>query len=217
MSIEWKELDLHNCEELLTEALHLYDLSFPEEVRESHDLFSRSIALSSSENKYHFLVGLEDGKIISLATAHYFAKANFGYIVYLAVHPDKRGTGIGKKTIQEMQRRLDLDAKAHGYVSLAAVVLESEKETTAHDEEEYAINLKRLKFFAGLGFRIADVNYVQPPLFRGQTPVPLYLQINVLNETSALTPEEIIHVIYTEKYNMVNQVSSKELDLCLQA
>ncbi len=217
MSIEWKELDQHNCEELLTEALHLYDLSFPEEVRESHDLFSRSIALSSSENKYHFLVGLEDGKVISLATAHYFAKANFGYIVYLAAHPDKRGTGIGKKTIQEMQRRLDLDAKAQGYASLAAVVLESEKETMAHDEEEYATNLKRLRFFAGLGFRIADVDYVQPPLFHGQTPVPLYLQINILDETAPLTPEEIIRILYKEKYSKVNQVSSKELELCLQA
>ncbi|MGM9931336.1 GNAT family N-acetyltransferase [Pradoshia sp.] len=216
MDIEWKELDLHDSDSLLNEALHLYDESFPEEVRESHDLFRRSLTLSSSENVYHFLVGLENGKVISMATAHYFARANFGYIVYLAAHPEKRGIGLGKKTIEEMRRRLQLDAKASGYPSLSAVVLETEKETTAHDEEEYAINLKRLKFFESLGFQIAEVEYVQPPLFHGQIPVPLYLQMNILDETASLTPEDTIEVLYKEKYNKVNQISSKELELCLQ-
>ena len=217
MSMEWKELDLNNSDSLFTEALHLYDLSFPDEVRESHDLFRRSIALSSGENKYHFLVGLENGKVISLATAHYFAKANFGYIVYLAAHPDKRGAGLGKKTIQEIERRLNLDAKAHGYPCLSAVVLETEKETMAHNEEEYSANLKRLKFFERLGFRIAKINYVQPPLFRGQTPVPLYLQMKISNEDTIINPEEVIDVIYREKYKKVNQVSTAELEICLEA
>ena len=217
MPIEWKELNLHNCESLYTEALHLYDLSFPEEVRESQDLFRRSIALSSEENKYHFLVGLENGKVISMATAHYFAKANFGYIVYLAAHPENRGAGLGKKTLLEMQRRLEMDAKESGYPSLAAVVLETEKETLAHDEEEYKTNLKRLKFFEGLGFRIAEADYVQPPLFVGQTPVPLYLQIKVLDEAARINPKEIIDIMYEEKYKKINQVSKEELMLCFEA
>jgi len=215
--MEWKELDLNNSDSLFTEALHLYDLSFPDEVRESHDLFRRSIALSSGENKYHFLVGLENGKLISLATAHYFAKANFGYIVYLAAHPDKRGAGLGKKTFQEIERRLNLDAKAHGYPCLSAVVLETEKETLAHNEEEYITNLKRLKFFEGLGFRIAETDYVQPPLFHGQTPVPLYLQIKALDEDARINPKIIIDTMYNEKYKKINQVSKEELMLCLEA
>ena len=217
MPIEWKELDLHTCESLFTKAMHLYDESFPEDVRESHDLFRRSIELSSSENTYHFLIGLEDDTVISLATAHYFAKANFGYIVYLAVHPDKQGTGLGKRTLQEIQRRLNMDARTNGYPSLSAVVLETEKETGAHNEEEYATNLKRLKFFERLGFQAADVNYVQPPLFHGQVPVPLYLQMNILNQDAVIKPEEIIDIMYLEKYRKVNQISAEELELCLSS
>ncbi len=115
-----------------------------------------------------------------------------------------------------MRRLLQVDAKARRFPSLSAVGLETEKETTAHDVEEYAINLKRLKFFESLGFQIAEVEYVQPPLFHGQIPVPLYLQMNILDETASLTPEDTIEVLYKEKYNKVNQISSKELELCLQ-
>ena len=51
-----------------------------------------------------FLVGCADGEIIASVMAGY--DGHRGWINYLAVHPDRRGTGIGRRMMDEAERLL---------------------------------------------------------------------------------------------------------------
>ena len=51
-----------------------------------------------------FLVGSSDGRIIATVMAGY--DGHRGWINYLAVHPDHRHTGIGRRMMDEAENRL---------------------------------------------------------------------------------------------------------------
>ena len=111
MPISWIEITLNN-RDYLEKAFQLYDRSFPLDVREPHQIFLNSLQYAEEQNAdhFHFLIGLEKEELVALATAHYLAEVNAGFIVYLAVCENRRKKGLGSQTLQQMERLLYKDA-----------------------------------------------------------------------------------------------------------
>lgn len=216
----WHEVTDEN-DPLLDEAFILYDAAFPEYVREDHEIFLRGIRQQESchPNTYHFLVALdENNKVISIVTGHYLESVNTGFIVYLATHPEIRGQGLGGKSILKIEEVFIQDAINAGHSSLKGIILETEKETLAEDEEERLECVNRLRFFKKQHFDIVEEEkYLQPPLYTGQVPVPLYLLFKPvqLNEKVNIDIDEMIRAMYQEKYLKVNLVPQTILTDCM--
>lgn len=219
MPIEWKEIT-HIEDGLLKETLALYDSCFPEHVREEHNVFYESIRQRKKNppNHFHFLVGISDDRVICFVTSHYLADINFGYIVYIAADPKERGKGLGKQTLLKIEELLSLDARNAGHPTLLGIFLETERDVGAENEEEYKENVNRLQFFNHNGYSpIKDYPYVQPPLYNGQTPVPLYLAFKPLTEVDELPYEQVVRAIYYEKYYKMNKISLNILEDCMNS
>ncbi len=218
MGIEWKEItDLEDG--LLRKALSLYHDCFPEYVREDECVFYESIKQrdNNAPNKFHFLVGIVNNKVICFSTAHYLAEVNCGYIVYIAADPKERGKGLGKQTLLKIEELLNKDALDAGQTFLKGIFLETEREIDAENEEEYKENVNRLQFFNRAGFTpIKDFPYVQPPLYSGQTPVPLYLAFKPLTCKENFDYGQVVKAIYHEKYHKMNKISLSVLDDCMK-
>ncbi|WP_176560366.1 GNAT family N-acetyltransferase [Brevibacillus dissolubilis] len=207
--MNWQEITTTDSP-LLTPALELYQRSFAEEIREPNEVLIRGIRESSRllPTVYHFLVGLnEAGQVIALSTGYYLAEANCGFIVYLAVDPTQQSNGIGGELISQMERLFVQDAKAQGKID-PHVILETEREADAHDQEEQVMCQRRLRFFHRQGFRmVPETGYHQPPLHSDTPAVPLHLLIRTKRNPAVFTAVElhgIVRAMYIEKYHKIN-------------
>ena len=219
MVLEWKEIT-HLEDGLLKKAFSLYHTCFPKYVREEEEVFYESIRQIENNlpNRYHFLVGLLDDKVVCMATAHYMAETNCGYIVYIATDPEVRGKGLGKKTLLKMEELLSDDAKKAGRSSLLGISLETEREIDAKNEEEYEETINRLQFFQHLGFSpVKHHYYVQPPLYKDQIPVPLYLAFKPLTDNQEIDFQQLTKAMYYEKYYKMNKIPLPVLKNCMRS
>ncbi|SDY99006.1 GNAT family N-acetyltransferase [Thermoactinomyces sp. DSM 45892] len=219
MDITWRKLTSED-EVFIQKVFEIYDQSFPDEVRESHDVFYRGLVSqkSSFPDSYTFLVGYQnENEICSLATAHYFSKLNMGFVVYLATNPHIRSRGIGSMTLNKIEEILMNDAKKAGYHSLKGIVLETEKEELSHTELEKRNCTRRNRFFEKNQFiNLKNVKYLQPPLKQGDQPVPLHLLLKQYEETVGYDEiERMIEEIFKKKYQEMNQIHVKVLEECL--
>lgn len=220
MAIRWDEITLDKLS-TLERVFEIYDHTFPIEVRESHNIFEKSLQYAKNErfNNFRFLVGFEGEKLVSFATGHYFANVNSGFIVYIVTNPMLRSKGVGTKTLLKLEELLNKDALSAGNPSLKALFLETETKDMVHSEEEKENCIKRDRFFSINGFkRFQKIDYLQPPLHLGGSNVPLNLYIKSL-QASEITEAEIIEVIraiFKEKYYLVNGIKKDILHHCLE-
>ncbi|MDQ0174974.1 GNAT family N-acetyltransferase [Bacillus chungangensis] len=220
MAIRWGEIrcenDIH-----LEKVFDLFDQTFPIEVRESHNIFLKSLqyARKRKPNNYRFLIGLEDDRLVSFATGHYLSDVNSGFIVYLVTNPLERSKGLGAKTLLKLEELLNKDAILAGNTSIKAIILETEKQEMVHTEEEKEDCIKRHKFFDRNHYKLFEkIDYLQPPLLSGESIIPLNLFIKNV-QTDELTKEEVsevIRAIYKEKYYLVNEIDKNVLNSCLE-
>ncbi|MBO0991875.1 GNAT family N-acetyltransferase [Bacillus sp. SD088] len=125
MTIKWDEITFDNISNL-ENTLKIFDRAFPVEVRESHDVFLRSLqyAKKSKPNNFRFLIGFEGEKIVCFATGHYLADVNIGFIVYIVTDPLVRSKGLGTKTLLKLEELLNEDSCLAGNPFLKAVILD---------------------------------------------------------------------------------------------
>ncbi|MEC0169213.1 GNAT family N-acetyltransferase [Paenibacillus graminis] len=122
-----------------------------------------------------------DNRILAFLAAWEFPELRF--IEHLAVNPDIRGGGIGKKLMQ--------DYLAH---SDKTVVLEVEPPVNE-------LAARRIGFYERLGFHLNPFDYVQPPLREGQAELPLQL----MTYPRPATQQEFRQfrdILYSEVYNI---------------
>lgn len=218
MSINWIEVTLNN-HNYLEEAFQLYDQSFSLNVREPHHILLKSLqyAIEQTPDNFHFLIGLERDELVSLATAHYLAEVNAGFIVYLTVNEKMRKKGLGKQTLQQIESLLNEDAIANNQQAISAISLETERLADAASMAEEEACGKRNLFFKKNGYRLYDeIPYIQPPLHGEEGRVPLNLFIKTMDKNGYTKVEckHIIQAMYREKYARINGISEKILSSC---
>ncbi|KPB06698.1 hypothetical protein AAV98_00265 [Bacillus sp. CHD6a] len=220
MAIEWIEIT-KNSTKYFDEVMKLYEQSFPLEVRESQDIFHRSIRYSESSfpNTFRFLVGIEDEKVLSFATGHFLASVNAGFVVYIVTNPSIRSSGLGSKTLHKLEELLNADAINAGYENIDKILLETEIKEMVHTEKEKEECGKREKFFKRNGyFHLSSIDYRQPPLHKEEQSVPLKLFVKKCNaeDISYDRLQQAIVALYQEKYFHVNGIKRMVLHNCLR-
>lgn len=216
MNIIWDEITEDNlCH--IDKVFELYDLVFPQVVREPHSIFYNGLHYTRHRkpNKFRFLIGFEGTELISFATGHYLEEVNSGFIVYIATNPHARSKGIGSKTLVKMEEFFTEDAIAAGNSSLNAIILETETEDLVSTKEEKDNCRKRNNFFIRNGFKKSEeISYLQPPLHNEDNSVPLNLFIKYI-QRNKIDNKKIISAIYKEKYYLVNGIDKEVLNNCL--
>jgi len=117
----------------------------------------------------------------------------FRFVEHIAVDPDTRGSGIGGKLMT-----------AYIGESLKPILLEVEYPDTN-------LAQRRISFYERLGFRLNPFEYVQPPLQKGQT----YLPLKIMSYPRILTEEEFVlyqKILYADVYKVIeyNDTSKNE-------
>ncbi|MBT2289642.1 GNAT family N-acetyltransferase [Paenibacillus albidus] len=123
-----------------------------------------------------------DGRTIAFLAAWEFAA--FRFVEHIAVGPQIRGGGLGRKL---MTRYIGQSPKP--------VLLEVEPPMGELEQ-------RRVGFYERLGFHLNSYDYVQPPLRKGQADLPL----QIMTYPGPLTAEEFSSfraVLYTEVYKVI--------------
>ena len=158
-------------------------------------------------------------KVVALATAHYLADINSGFIVYIVTDPGIRGKGTGKETVRKIEEILNEKAIRNGHSGLDAMLLETEREEDAVSQQEREECHKRACFFHRNGYmKQGERLYLQPPLHGEAKGVPLHLYVKYLG-TRGLGSDDIqqaIFSIYKNKYLAVNRIGTAALNSCLE-
>ena len=120
-------------------------------------------------NNYHILMGLDDGNPVAGAFVDYLDEPNSAAIEFLVVSHELRGTGCGRRLLDETEKLLTNDATALGKNGLDCLVAEmNDPFKQAKDSMDPFI---RAAIWDGWGYRRLDFPYVQPALSKGQARV----------------------------------------------
>jgi len=220
MTIVWEEITKNHMLHI-EKVLELYDMAFLKDIREPHHIFYNALdkAEQNLPNRFRFLVGLMEGKLVSFATGHYLAEVNCGFIVYLGTDQHERGKGLGSQALGIIEEYLNQDALLAGNDSIRAFVLETEKLEWANSEEEREACLKRDNFYRKNGYKAyKGIEYMQPPLNGGNEGIPLKLNIKKRHQTNFSRDEvqRLIYAMYDQKYHLVNEIPTMVLNDCLK-
>jgi hypothetical protein len=219
VTIRWEEITFDNPIRMM-DLFKLYDQSFPIEERESHDKFFKGFEYAGTRmpNNFHCLVGSEGEHLVSFASGHYMSDVNSGFIVYIAVVPDRQNRGAGTSTLLKFEELLSRDAVTAGNSPLKAIILETVIQELVDTEEEKEECSRRNKFYEKNNYLLFDnVKYMQPPLHGGNSPLRLNLLIKNLlqKEITENDVRKFIQSMYKEKYYLINDIDKNILKHCL--
>lgn len=162
--------------EQVREIYSLMEKSFPSCERHTGEKFARQFSRSEFSSLCLYSDRLS-------AFINYWDFGDFVYIEHFAVQPELRGNGVGAALIREALSR-------NGGKT---VVLEAEPRSLGE------IAVRRLGFYARIGFVENAFDYVQPSMQQGEPPVPLV----ILSYPEKLTLPQYEHIrdtLYSEVY-----------------
>lgn len=129
-----------------------------------------------------------DNQVIAFMAVWEFP--SFRFIEHIAVDPNTRGSGIGGKIMASYMEE-----------SSKPILLEVEYPDTDMAQ-------RRIGFYERLGFQLNPFDYVQPPLQKGET----YLPLKIMSYPQILTEEEFTdrkEILYTNVYKVEPDHSSR--------
>lgn len=94
-------------EPLYREALSLYDEKLDISLYEDERIFRQSLENKHTKDDYIFLVGLEKGEVVSLATAHYEATTNSSFLIYLIARNTDNHDTLMDLTLEEVKSEIN--------------------------------------------------------------------------------------------------------------
>lgn len=155
---------------------HLLTLSFPTEEYRPLEDWKR---YTDEKQVFHNQVILDNGQPVGVVTHWDFG--SFCYIEHLAVSPEARNGGYGRKVMEQLQKRLG-----------KPIVLEVEEPT---DE----MSRRRIGFYQRAGFMLWKKPYLQPPYRKGDGMLPMHLMVwGALSEEQDF--ETVRETLYREVY-----------------
>lgn len=182
----------------------VYDEAIPAEEREPREVIAKSIRMG---------VGLaavlrDDGEAVAMATVHLLRDPASVFLVYLAVRDDRRGTGLGGRTLEAVLAAARARMRADGCEPLGGVWECDDPARAAGAERERRD--RRIRFFGHHGARVIDAPYIQPPV-DGVNPVPMVL-LWLPWTHGAPDVGALVDAIYDEKYGPINGIPHAVLD-----
>lgn len=177
----------------------IYDHAFIAEEREPRSVI-KSLAASRDALVYVFRTG---GRTVGLCTVELLESLSCGFIVYLAVDPSLRGSGLGSAMISSVLSGESYRSAGIGFPK--RFILEVEHPAEAEDEQDRMLRERRIGFFAKSSLAPLFDGYLQPPLYTGAPILPMVL---LATKGWAITPQQAAAAIYREKYLRVNGIDS---------
>ncbi|AJC97060.1 hypothetical protein NQ016_09375 [Staphylococcus hyicus] len=163
-------------------ALDFYMDKLDPLVTEDESVFVQSLKTEKTHHDYVFLVGIEDARVVSFATAHYEATTNTGFIVYLIAEPGEHRETYLAETLEEVEKGINrLSNQLHGR-DVNFFMFESTLENPEADAKTTEDIAFRRQFLTSHGFeKQTQIPYIQPSLDRKGKPVPLdlYIKANI--------------------------------------
>ena len=173
--MELKEIHTENSEYGFAERL--LQTAFPED--EYRDLAEQR-RNTDCNPLFSNNVILQDGNLVGILA--YWKLPGFYYIEHLAISPEHRNGGYGRKVLECLQETWDMP-----------VVLEVE---LPQDE----MSRRRIGFYERAGYRLFAKDYLQPAYRPGGKSLSLYLMVNDLG-CPVPGEEEVKRGIYANVYN----------------
>ena len=115
-------------------------------------------------NNYHIVLMLECDRPVAGTVCDYLASADSGVIEFLAVAPDRRRHGLGKRLLHWIESTLLADAGSRTTRALSCIVAEMHDPRLPDAHHASLDPLARARIWSKWGYRKLDFDYVQPPL-----------------------------------------------------
>lgn len=191
-------------------ALAFYQGKLDPLVTEDESVFVQSLKTEKTQHDYVFLVGIEEDKVVSFATAHYEATTNAGFIIYLLAQPGDQCEHYLAETLSEVKKGVNrLANQLHGR-EVNFFMFESTFESPNVDNDTASDIAFRRRFLTHHGFeKQTELNYIQPSLDRNGKPVPLDLYIKSNIPLTKYIYATSIKSCYILKYVFANRLPRK--------
>jgi len=168
------------AEGLAAQAKDLYERSFPPEERNGFDEMIASLGgPPEADGRPRLIIAVRDDALLGLSFFKYYSEPEFGYLWYICVDLETRGSGVGTKLYQDSVAALTQAARESGR-RIKGMIFEVERlDSQAHPV--IGDPIRRVKFYERLGARlILGYDYWQPPK-PPHGPVPLQLMFHPLD------------------------------------
>lgn len=117
------------------------------------------------KKKYDFRKDVFKGELMGGVVFEYYVQANAGLLTYLLVDGKWRGLQIGTILSDHCRKTLEAHAKSRGHLAgCNAIFLETNSAIKVSSDKDVMSPMLRHKIFYGMGLRLVDFDYVQPPL-----------------------------------------------------
>lgn len=164
------------------EALELYDSKLDISLSEDKSIFKRSLENNKTENDYVFVVGLEDNRVVSLATAHYEATTNSAFLIYLIAKNLPHHDELMTATLAQVENELNTVSNIVHSKNINFLMMEVPKEpfdlTKSHNQ---VIENRRQFLYEHQFERQNDIDYIHPNYTFNEQPkeVDLFIKTNI--------------------------------------
>lgn len=189
-------------------AIKLYDGKFDIGLSEEEHIFKQSLKNVHTKDDYVFLVGIEDGAPVSLATAHYEATTNSAFLIYLIANDQPNHDELITLTLERIQAEINtLSNQLHSH-NVNFIMLEVEKEPDEISEVDVQVLDNRRQFLFEHGFeRQFDIDYLSPGIHGNSNGIPkdLFIKSNIELTKDIFGPS--IKSNYILKYVFANRIS----------
>lgn len=169
------------ADDLLLPWLDLYEISFSPHEKILVSSFLRNLKQKEQnpEDQSCFLAALDELKeLVGMGYYEVIPDPKAGLLWYLAISPNRRGSGLGAQFYQEIARRVQA-------AGCQVLIFEVEKPELMPTDEERKIASRRIQFYQRQGARLLNgIEYVQM-VGPHQPPTPMHLMVQLFSELSA--------------------------------
>lgn len=165
----------------MAQIRRLYEASFPPEELRPFERIRDELVSPNGQRRTHLLAALDGESVLGISIFALFPQVSLGYLWFLCVDPETRGSGVGGKLYQASMEWLEQDAADQGK-TLRGMIFEVER-LTSEAHPVYGDPFRRVRFYQRLGARMIEgYDYYQPPI-PPHGPVPLQLMFHPLDST----------------------------------
>jgi GNAT superfamily N-acetyltransferase len=147
--------------------------------------------------RYRIWVAEVDGRVAGLIRGAYLPRAESGFVVHIAVHPDHRRQGIASRLIEAAEAGFRADA---GTLPFRGTTFEIERIEDAESDEHRDECDRRIRFFWSQGCVLVTPAYTQPPMDRWLPAMPLNLMMKPAS--GEFDAESLIRGLYADAYRL---------------